>query len=298
MKTLGKEKNFLAIDKDFSDFETSKIVIVPIPFESTTSYGKGTKNGPNSILQASAYVEFFDDETKKELCFEKGIATITPIEIEPNDTTQIIENIHSLTKEILGKDKFIVFLGGEHTISFPIIKAYYEFYNDISILHFDAHSDLRNSYNGSSFSHACFMARVLEFFPKPSNIVQVGIRAQSKEEFELIKDRKIQTFYSHKIRSGFYGSNWQKKIVDKLNENIYLTFDVDYFDPSVIPATGTPEPDGFYYNETIEVFREIRRQEKKIIGFDVVELSPIPNLHHCDLTIARFIYKILNLIFY
>lgn len=298
MTTLGKDKNFLALDKEFSNFEDSKIVIVPIPFEATTSYGKGTKNGPGSILQASAYVEFFDDETEKELCFEKGIATIIPIETDEFELKQTIDSIYSFTKEILKKDKFIVFLGGEHTISFPIIKAYYEHQNNISILHFDAHSDLRETYDNTPYSHACFMARVLEFLPKPSDIIQVGIRAQCKEEFELIKKREINTFYAHKIRNGDYGCNWQKNIVDKLKENIYVTLDVDYFDPSLIPATGTPEPDGFYYNETIEVFREIRRKGKKIIGLDVVELSPIPNLHHCELTIARFIYKVLNLIYY
>lgn len=298
MTTLEKDKNFLAIDKEFSDFENSKIVIAPIPFEATTSYGKGTKNGPNSILRASAYVEFFDDETEKELCFEKRITTISPLNTDELDPKQTIDNIYSLTKEILNKDKFIVFLGGEHTISFPIIKAFYEHQNNISILHFDAHSDLRETYDNTPFSHACFVARVLEFFPKPSDIIQVGIRAQSKEEFDLIKKRKINTFYAHKIRNGDYGSNWQKNVVDKLKENIYVTFDVDYFDPSLIPATGTPEPNGFYYNETVDVFREIHRQGKKIIGFDVVELSPIPNLYHCELTIARFIYKILNLIFY
>lgn len=298
MTTLFKDKNFLAIDKEFSNFENARIVIVPIPFEATTSYGKGTKNGPDSILRASAYVEFFDDETEKELCFDKGIATISPIDTDKYNPKQMIDKIYSLTKEILTIGKFIVFLGGEHTIAFPIIKAYYEYNSNISILHFDAHSDLRETYDGTPFSHACFMARVLEFFPKPSDIIQVGIRAQCKEEFELIKKRKINTFYAHKIRNGDYGSNWQKNIVNKLNENIYVTFDVDYFDPSLIPATGTPEPNGFYYHETVEVFREIRRQGKKIIGLDIVELSPIPNLNHCELTIARFIYKILNLIFY
>lgn len=298
MKTLDKSKNFLAIDNEFSNFETSNIVVLPVPFEATTSYGKGTKNGPEAILQASAYVEFFDDELQQEICFEKGIATLLPLETPADNPELSLNIIYNTIKELLKKDKFVVTLGGEHSISAPIIQAHQEKFREISLLQFDAHSDLRDLYEGTSFSHACVMARVLEFFHSPNDLVQVGIRAQCIEEFNLIKTKKIKTYYAHKIRTGFYGSNWQKHIVDNLKEKIYITFDVDFFDPSLMPATGTPEPDGFYYNETIEIFREIRKQGKKIIGLDVVELAPIPNLHHCELTVARLIYKVLNLAFH
>ena len=166
----------------------------------------------------------------------------------------------------------------------------------MSILHFDAHSDLRDSYEDSKYSHACFMARVIEFFP-PEKVIQVGIRAQCIEEAQLIKEKGIKTFYASAIRRNLHGENWQKKVVDTLSDEIYITFDIDYFDPSIMPSTGTPEPDGFFYNETLEVFREINKQKKKIIGFDVVELAPIETLHHANLTTARLVYKLLNYAF-
>lgn len=298
MQTLNKTKNFLSLEERYSNFDESLIVIVPIPYEQTTSYGKGTKFAPEAILRASAFVEFFDEEFEKELCFDKGIATLSPLQFSDNEIHKSLDIIYKTTQQLLEYGKFIASIGGEHTISFPIIKAFKSYYNDFSILHFDAHSDLRQTYDGTSFSHACVIARILEIFSNPQNIVQVGIRAQSIEENQLIKTMGIKTFFSNKIRTGYYGNNWQETIVKCLKDYIYVTFDVDFFDPMVIPATGTPEPDGFMYHETLEIFREIRRQGKKIIGFDVVELSPIPNLHHCELTVARLIYKILNFVFY
>jgi agmatinase len=297
MKIQPKEKNFLAIDEKFSNYSNSKIVIYPIPYEQTTSYGKGTQKGPKAILNASAYVEFYDDEFKKELCFEKGIATLVePIlnKMQPKDIFKLIEET---TINLIHDGKFVVGLGGEHTISLPLIQAHYSAYPGMCILQFDAHSDFRKTYEGTKFSHACVMARVAEFF-EPSKIIQVGIRALCKTEASFIERNNIKTFFASQVRQNKHGENWQKAVVDELSEQIYVTFDVDFFDPSVMPATGTPEPDGFFYNETLEVFREIRRQGKKIIGFDVVELSPIKDLHHPNLTTARLVYKILNFAFY
>ena len=166
----------------------------------------------------------------------------------------------------------------------------------MTLLHFDAHSDLRDTYEGSKYSHASFMRRVMEFFPA-EKLVQVGIRAQCKEEYEYIKENKINTFYANAIRRGMHEDRWQKKIADSLGDQIYITFDVDYFDPSIMPSTGTPEPDGFLYSETLDIFREIIKQGKQIIGFDVVELAPVEGLSHPDITTARLIYKILNFSF-
>lgn len=297
MDTQPKEKNFLAIEEEFSNYNNAQIVIYPIPYEQTTSYGKGTQGGPRAILDASAYVEFYDDEFKKELCFEKGIATLSLQHYYNGQPQEVFKLIEAITKELIRDGKFVVGLGGEHTISLPLIRAHFGTYPDMCVLQFDAHSDLRNSYEGTNFSHACVMARVAEFF-EPSKIIQVGIRALCKNEAEFIERNNIKTFFATQIRQDKYGQNWQKAIVDELSEQIYVTFDVDFFDPSLMPATGTPEPNGFFYNETLEVFREIRRQGKKIIGLDVVELSPIKGLHHPNLTTARFIYKTLNIAFY
>jgi agmatinase len=296
MKTLGKGRNFLGIEKEFSELNNSEIAVVSAPYEHSVSYGKGASKGPDEILKASAYVEFYDDEFENELCFEKGIVAIKPIEFHNKKNKEALELIKNQVDELLSLNKFVVTLGGEHTISIAPIQAHFRKYPDMCILHLDAHSDLRESYEESIYSHACFMARVIEFFP-PERVTQVGIRALCIEEAKLIKDKKINTFYASAIRRGLHENDWQKKIVDSLGNTIYVTFDVDYFDPAIMPATGTPEPDGFLYNETLEIFREINKAGKKLIGFDVVELAPIKGLHHPNLTTARLVYKLLNFAF-
>jgi len=297
MKVLGPDRNFLAIEEEYSNIDSSKIVILPAPYEHTVSYGKGASFGPDEILKASAFVEFYDDEFERELCFEKGIATIEPLEFNGLVNQKALDLIEENVSKLLDVNKFVVTLGGEHTISSAPILSHYKKYPDMSLLHFDAHSDLRDSYEGTKYSHASVMARVCEFFPA-DRIVQVGIRAQCREEAEFIKEKNIKTFYASSIRRKKYGENWQKEIVSNLCDTIYISFDVDYFDPSIIPATGTPEPDGFLYSETLDVFREIIKANKKIIGFDVVELSKIDNLSYPSLTTARLVYKILNFAFY
>lgn len=297
MKELGSDSNFLAIDRKYSNIEDSKIVILPAPYEHTVSYGKGAAYGPEEILRASAFVEFYDDEFDRELCFETGIATLEPIKFNGMVNKEALKLIEEKVNLLLEKDKFVVTLGGEHTISSAPILSHFKKYPEMTLLHFDAHSDLRDSYEGSAYSHACVMARVCEFFPA-DRIVQVGIRAQCIEEADFIKKKNIKTYYASSIRRKIFGDNWQKEIVKNLGDLIYISFDIDYFDPSVIPATGTPEPDGFFYSETLDIFREIISARKRIIGFDVVELSKIDGLTHPSLTTARLVYKILNFAFY
>ncbi|RPI67829.1 MAG: agmatinase [Ignavibacteriae bacterium] len=296
MKSLPSTKNFLAIDAKYSELETSMIAIVSAPYEHTVSYGGGTKLGPKAILEASAYVEFYDDETDRELCYEEGITTLKPIAFGKAVDAKALKMIQDQVESLLDMGKFVVTLGGEHTISAAPIRAYHERHPKMSVLQFDAHSDLRESYEGSKFSHASVMARVAEFVP-PKQITQVGIRAQCIEEAEFIKKNKVNTFYASAIRRGIHGKDWQKKVVATLGKEVYITFDVDGFDPSIMPSTGTPEPDGLMYSETIDVIREIVRSGRAIIGLDVVELAPVAGVHHPNLTTARLIYKILNLAF-
>jgi agmatinase len=204
-----------------------------------------------------------------------------------------LKEIQSTVASLIKSGKFVVTLGGEHTICTAPIKAHFDAYPDMSVLHFDAHSDLRSEYQGSPYSHASALARVCDYFP-PEQLVQVGIRAQCKEEAAFIRTRGVKTFYASAIRRGLHGKNWQENIVNQLGDEIYVTFDIDYFDPAIMPATGTPEPDGFLWSETMDIFRAIRAAKKKIIGFDLVEFAPIAKLHHCDLTAARLVYKMLN----
>lgn len=296
MKVLGTKENFLAIEKEYSSLDSAAIAIVSAPYEHTVSYGGGTVHGPKAIIDASAYVEFYDDEFDRELCFEKGIATLRPIAFKKAVDADALQIIEDQVGALIDMGKFTVTLGGEHTISTAPIAAHFKRYPSMSILHFDAHSDLRESYEGSLYSHASFMARVAEFFPT-ERITQVGIRAQCKEEAEFIRSKKINTFYASALRRGLHGNNWQETVVSTLSNDVYITFDVDYFDPAIMPATGTPEPDGFLYSETLDIFRTLVKAGKRIVGFDIVELAPMKGLSHPNLTTARLLYKLLNFAF-
>ncbi len=298
MKVLPTSRNFLALPKESSDYATSKVVILSAPYEKTVSYGGGTAKGPAAIVDASHFVEFLDDEFFRELCFDIGIATLPPIAIGTRTGKAMLDQLQKAVSKEIKNGKFVVTLGGEHTISTAPIMAHFEDYPKMSILHFDAHSDLRLEYSGTPYSHACFMARVADAGFPMKRVVQVGIRAQEKAEFEYAKKLGIQTFYSTKIRMGDHGGNWQKALVKSLQTNeVYVTFDVDYFDPAIMPSTGTPEPDGFLWNETMEIFREFNRAGKKIIGFDVVELSPDAKIKHSTYLAAKLVYRMLNFAF-
>lgn len=290
MKTLGIKKNFLAIEKEISSYEKSKIVILSAPFEKTVSYGKGTASGPKEIVKASHYVEFYDEEFDRELVFEKGIATLPEMKFKDESVKKGINKIYKQVKELIADDKFVVTLGGEHSLSSAPAKAHFEAYENFSVLQIDAHSDFRDTYNGSKYSHASVMARVAEF---SKDIVQVGIRAQCIEESKFIKENGIKTYYMRDIRTGKHGEDWQQKVLGDLKENVYVTFDVDGLDPSVINATGTPEPGGLLWDETMNLFRKIG-EKKNIVGFDVVELAPSKYHESSSFVTAKLVYKLLN----
>jgi len=295
VKTLDITQNFLGIDKEYSAFNRSRIVVVSAPYEHTVSYGRGTGSGPRAILKASQYVELFDEETKREICKEYGIATLPPLNLKGKRDEAALQMIFDTVANLIEQQKFVVTLGGEHTISSATIAAHARKYADLSVLQFDAHSDLRLEYQNNKYSHASVMARVCEFLD-PQRLVQVGVRAQCREEAEFIRDRGVRTFYAHDIRSGAYTrvlKYWDDFVADALTENVYITFDVDCFDPSIMPATGTPEPNGLLWHEALGCIRKITRK-KRIVGFDVVELAPVKDLHHADLTAAKLVSKILN----
>lgn len=292
IKHYGIRNNFLAIEEEYSNYKDSLVTILPVPYEHTTSYGKGTSRGPKAILDASHYVEFFDEELDRELCFEKGngICSLHPVEFNDKTGKKALDLIYENVKRLIDDKKFVVTLGGEHSISTAPIQAHYDSYDNLSVLHFDAHSDLRLEYEGSKYSHASFAARVAEF---TTSITQVGIRAQCKDEYDFIKEKNINTFYAFEIRNGIYGDDWQSKVTETLKENVYITFDVDYFDPSIMPSTGTPEPNGFYWDETMKLLKQLG-EKRKVVGFDVVELSPRKDFPYPDFLTAKLIYKMLN----
>lgn len=288
---LKQDSNFLGIEDKYSDFTTSKFIILPVPFERSSTYGKGSKFGPQSILDASHEVELYDVvvgmETYKEC---GGIATIKPTKFGAKNCQDLSKKLYELVKNLLNLDKFVVTIGGEHTSVVGAIHAYVENFPDLTVIQFDAHSDLRDTYLGDKWNHACAMARVLD--KHKGRLVQIGIRSVGPEELELRKDYqdKLLTFYAHEIKDDYKSIN---RIIEYLGEKVYVTFDCDVFDPSIIPATGTPEPGGLTW-EWIDCFFKNLAKEKKIVGVDISELAPIPNLHHPQFTIAKLIYRILG----
>ena len=295
MNTLGIDRNFLGIEEEHSNLDHAQIAIVSAPYEHTVSYGRGTGRGPEAMLEASHYVEFWDEEFRRELCFEKGIATIEPIDFGEATDADALAIIEEQVRGLLERDKFVVTLGGEHTISAAPIKAHLERYPDLTVLQIDAHSDLRVEYEGTRFSHASVMARVLEFLPA-SRIVQAGIRAQCREEYELIEREGINTFFGYEIRQGVYGQSWKERVLDALGPEVYITFDIDGLDPSIMPSTGTPEPGGLLWDETIQLMKMIGKH-RRIVGFDVVELAPVPDVSWPDFLAAKLVSKMLNAAF-
>jgi agmatinase len=213
-----------------------------------------------------------------------------PLEFSKRSGKAALDYIYWNVKTLINSGKFAVTLGGEHSISTAPIKAHFESFEDLSILHFDAHSDLRDQYEGSKYSHASFAARVSEFTTK---LTQVGIRAQCIDEYNFIKEKGINTFYAHQIMETGFDDSLIGKIISTLDKNVYITFDVDYFDPSIMPSTGTPEPNGFYWNETMQLLKRVCN-ERNLVGFDVVELAPGKDNTFPDFLTAKLIYKILN----
>jgi len=288
--------NFLALPEQWSGLERSRVVVLPVAYEQTTSFGKGTASGPVSILEASGQVELYDEELDAEMyTVTGGIATLKPLDLGGNDAVAV-ESIREHVLGLIGKDKTVVCIGGEHTISIGAVRAYSERYPDLSVLQLDAHSDLREEYEGNRYSHACIMARIFEF---NKNIVQVGIRSQCREEADFMRQKKINTFYAFDLKSGRYGPDhyaWHDAVIGSLRENVYITVDCDFFDPGLMPAVGTPEPGGFGWHETVSFLRSLAGR-RRIVGFDIMELSPIPGLIHPQFVMAKLIYKLIGYIF-
>jgi len=266
-------------------FGQAGAVILPVPYEHSTSYGKGTANGPEAILEAGPFLEYYDDEFDCEP-WRFGIHVSSPADC-PADPGEFQDRLTRKTAGLLDNKKFVIALGGEHAISFGLYRAFHDRFQDLSVLQLDAHSDLRDSYQQSRWSHASVMRRIYEL---NRNVVMAGVRAQCREERDFIVANGILVFYAHQIRNKGLG----RHIIDRLKNNVYLTIDVDFFDPSVMPSTGTPEPGGFLWNETIAFLAELFRS-RNVVGVDVVELSPVQGVSHPDFMAAKLVYKLIGL---
>jgi agmatinase len=286
---LNSEQNFLGItESNLCDYNSSKVIIQSAPYEYTSSYLAGSDKGPQAIIEASHYVEFYDEELDQETYKKFGICTIEPLNFKNIVNEAAINLIESVTSEHLQNNKFVVSLGAEHTVSLGFFKAHLKQYPSIGILQIDAHSDLRQSYNQNLYSHASVMARIHDL---GVNLFQVGIRAQCIEEAELIKSSpRIRTWYAHQIASN---NHWQDEVIAALPNEIYLTIDADGFDPSIMPAVGTAEPGGLMWFETLAFLKKVCTQ-KVVVGFDIVECAPKEGEILTQFNLAKLLYKILG----
>ncbi len=289
MRVLPAEEGFLALpDAELTTLENAKVVIQQIPYEYTSSYIAGSDKGPKAMVDASHFVEFYDEEIDQETYKNIGIATLDSLDFDGKVDEDAMVLIANQTRELLNKDKFVVSLGAEHTVTNGFIRAYKEKYPSISVLQIDAHSDLRQEYNGNPYSHASVMARINDM---GVNLVQVGIRAQCIEESQLIKSSPIiNTWYAHMLDKD---EHWIDACIDKLGDVVYVSIDADGFDPSIVPAVGTAEPGGLSWQQGTKLLKRLC-ERKKVVGFDIVEIAPREVDIITEFTMAKLCYKFLG----
>jgi agmatinase len=268
-----------------TDFEHARVVILPIPLDRTTSYVPGTRNGPHEILVASSHMELWDEETQTDV-HSIGIFTLPEMEFPFASMDEVVDEIRRVTSELVKRDKFPLVLGGEHSITPAVVGAVAAKYPGLSVLQIDAHADLRETFMGTPHNHACAMRRTLEF----ARTTQVGIRSLSPEEAAAVPTLSTAIFYDFNMRDD---ADWIERVVDSLTEHVYITIDVDGFDPAIMPATGTPEPGGLSWYEALKLLRRVV-ERRTVVGCDVVELSPMPGHVAPNFLCAKLIYKILS----
>ncbi len=281
----GPPATFLGVPPEDVSFEDAEVVILPVPYEATVSYMPGTKFGPAGIIDASRYIELYDHELDSEP-HTQGIFTLPELILDSSGPQQALVQLRDVMDELVATGKFVIMLGGEHSLSAPPILAHSGVADGrISVLQLDAHADLRVEYGGTPFSHACVMHQVHE----EVDLVPVGIRSLTSDEMELIRTKKIPTIFSHELTD----ADLIERVLNLLGDYVYITFDIDYFDPSLMPSTGTPEPGGGTWQPTMDLLKKVF-EAKKVIGCDVVELAPIPGMVAPDFLAAKLVHKLIG----
>jgi agmatinase len=277
--------NFGGIDPEYAALETAAFVVVPVPYDLTTTYQGGARKGPAAIIDASCNMELYDEELDREI-YKSGIHTLPPLEAVASGPEGMLERVEQSVSGVLDLGKIPVMLGGEHSITLGAIRATRKRYSKLSVLHLDAHADMRESYQGSPFSHACIGRRMRELCP----VVQAGIRSMSVEEAAFIRKNNVPVFSAATIRKD---RTWVSKVLRHLSRDVFISVDLDALDPSVMPATGTPEPGGLTWHDVLDVIREVSRK-RRVVGFDIVELAPIPGMVAPDFLAARLAYRMMG----
>ncbi len=275
-------RTFAGIESEYASFEDSNILLQSIPYDGTSTWGKGANLGFEAFLNASKNMELYDIETDMEV-YKKGIHIVEEIG-EFDSPRDMFLKSYQRTKELLEYDKFLTFFGGEHSISIGIIKAFYERYNDLTVLQLDAHADLRPEYQGTPYNHACAVYDA----SRHSNLIQVGIRSMDKSEKTNMDPYKV--YYAEEIN---HSETWFAESINQMTDNVYITLDLDVFDPSIMPATGTPEPGGLGWYLMLRYLTKVF-EEKNVVGFDIVELAPIKGLSFPEFLVAKLYYKMLS----
>ena len=268
-----------------SDFDNARVVILPVPLDRTTSYVAGTRTGPHEILVASSHMELWDEETGTDV-HGIGICTLPEMEFPFPTLDEVMREIRRVAAELVSRDKFLVVLGGEHSITAPVVAAVAARHPGLSVLQIDAHADLRDSFMGTPHNHACAMRRTLEY----ARCTQVGVRSLSTEEAAAVPTLETTIFYDFNMRQD---SQWIDRVVDSLSDDVYITIDCDGFDPAIMPAVGTPEPGGLSWYEGLALLRRVI-ERRRVVGCDIVELCPMPGNVAPNFLCARLLYKILT----
>jgi agmatinase len=293
VKHLSAEANFLKIDEEhYCSYAASRFVIYAAPYEHTSSYHAGSKDGPQAIIRASQFVELYDEELGRESYRLGGICTVPPLDFAGRVDEEAVKLIESRTAELLADGKFPIMLGAEHTVTLGAVRAMRKKFAGLCVVQIDAHSDLRDSYEGNRYSHASVMARVHELGVP---LVQVGIRAQCAEEAQLIQSSPdIHTLYAHQLKAK-PAAQWIAEALQHVAKDVYITIDADGFDPSIVPAVGTAEPNGLTWGEGLSLLRAVCA-ERNIVGMDVVEVAPLPHSTLSEFTMAKLIYKLIGVL--
>ena len=276
--------NYGGLEETHSLYHQAEIAILPVPYDGTSTWIKGADRGPAAIIEASANMELYDIETDSEV-YTRGIATLDPV-TAADSPDQMVDEVEQHVRAILADGKFPVILGGEHSVSIGAFRAFARGGSPFSVLQLDAHSDTRETYEGSPLNHACVMARAREL----ASIVQVGIRSSDAGEKERLDPARV--FYAHDLHEEHY--NWMYEVSRNLHDNVYITIDLDVFDPAIMPSTGTPEPDGLSYRQVINLVKLVNERHN-IIGLDIVELCPNPANKAPDFLASKLIYQILSI---
>jgi len=283
--TFLPQRVFAGLAPPYSNLQQAKTVILPVPYDSTSEWRGGSRHGPQAIIDASQYLELYDLELDREI-YKVGICTLPEVEPLLSSPQDMIDRVYQVIKGLIQEEKFVVLLGGEHSLSLGAVRAFKEAFPGLSVLQLDAHADLRDAYLGTKYSQACVMRRIFELCP----ISQVGVRSLSREEKQFLTQNKLTPFYMSDLASNIASID---QIVDSLSEDVYVTIDVDVLDPSIMPAVGTPEPDGMSWRQVLDIIEAVALH-KHVVGFDLMEFCPGEGPSSCAFLLAKLAYKLIG----